>query len=91
MDKYLKKCDIILSDEEFDSFFIRVDQDQDGVMNYKEFQQYVLQNDTYFIKESPIKSNKGYSVDRGDSRLNGHNQDQELNVNNIININNGVV
>jgi Ca2+-binding EF-hand superfamily protein len=42
LDKFLKKCDILLSDEEFDSYFIKMDKDQDGVINYREFQNNVL-------------------------------------------------
>ena len=42
LDKYLSKCDVYISDEEFDSFFSLVDVDQDGLITYRDFQNIVL-------------------------------------------------
>ena len=42
MDKFLNRCDIFISDEEFDSFFVLVDVDQDGLVIYREFVAEVL-------------------------------------------------
>ena len=69
LDKFLKKCDILLSDEEFDCYFIKMDKDQDGVINYREFQNHVLQNQVYFIKESPLKNNLNASYLQEESNL----------------------